>query len=117
MILKNKIFCILFLLLCLVGCKNKDDELIELHKEIYQLAVEVGYEGTYEEWIESTKGTQYEAGEDEKNIEITVNDGYIKWRYDGNIIWNNLLSLESLIGNYESDENGIELYVSSTHIQ
>lgn len=79
--------------LCITGCSNgqankyKDDK----RYEIYQLALADGYEGTYEQWLESIKGPAGQDGKDGKDGKdgqdghspvITIgDDGY--WYIDG----------------------------------
>ena len=43
---------------------------------IYKLAVESGYDGTYESWLESISG---------REIILQVNDNKIEWKY--NRLW------------------------------
>ncbi len=58
-------------------------------KEIYKLAVQSGFTGTYEEWLSSIKGD---------SVEISIQNGYIVWKYSQESKWKNLVSLESLTG-------------------
>ena len=60
--------------------------------QIYLLAKESGYNGTYEEWLESIKGDQ---------IELRVNNNNIEWKYSNESSWTILTSLSNLKG-----ENG-----------
>lgn len=85
---------IVFFIFILVGCKQ-ESEVTSQQKEIYQLAVEVGYEGTFEEWLDSIKGEQGIPGE---NVELSAKDGYIKWKNTNDNEWYNLVSLEQLAG-------------------
>ena len=58
-------------------------------EEIYLLAVESGYSGTYEEWLNSIKGD---------SIALRVNDGYIQWKYSSSSSWTNLISIQAITG-------------------
>ncbi|MDY3195499.1 MAG: InlB B-repeat-containing protein [Paracholeplasma sp.] len=62
---------------------------------VYQLALESGFEGTYEEWLNSIKGPK---GDDGKAITLRVNNQTIEWSYVGETTWEPLVSLESLKG-------------------
>jgi len=106
--MKRKILALLMLVLLffIVGCE-KPSELERQQKEIYQLAVEVGYEGTFDQWLESIKGEQGIPGEDGKSVELTVGGDYIQWRNEGDTSWYNLISLNSLIG--PNGSNGKEV--------
>ena len=64
-------------------------------KSAYDVAVELGFEGTAEEWLASLKGTN---GKDGKEIEVSVNQEYVLWKYVGDTTWNNLISLKTLKG-------------------
>ena len=48
-----------------------ENELNEKQKEIYRLAKNSGYTGTYEEWLDSIKGD---------SVELKVIDGFLKWK-------------------------------------
>ena len=92
-----KALCALGLLMPLASCGDKSTETNtsnlndEVYK-IYQLAQNSGYEGTYEEWLDSIKG---EKGD---NIELRVSNGYIQWKPTGETTWKNLISIEDLKG-------------------
>ena len=75
---------------------------------IYKLAVESGYTGTYEEWLESIKG---------KSVELSVQEGVICWRHQGDADWKILINVSSLKGEDGLNGKEIELNVSPTHIQ
>jgi uncharacterized repeat protein (TIGR02543 family) len=119
--MKIKNLCrVLFLflsILLLTSCFDKESELIKQQKEIYQIAVEVGYDGTFDEWLESIQGEQTVPEKDGKDVELNVKDGFIKWRKKGDTDWYNLVSLESLLGSKGLNGKKIELNVSKTHIQ
>ena len=73
------LFICLILLILTASCddiiiENQEDE----RYDIYLLAQEAGYKGTYEEWLESIKG---EKGEDGHSPVITIENGY--WYIDG----------------------------------
>lgn len=125
--MKKLIFLFIFILVSLTGClgnttpdKETTDATSDLdteRKEIFNLAVASGYEGTYEEWLASIHGgsviMQVSNGyiqwalTDENQwhdllalSEFRVEDGYLQWKFvdaaeDG---WTNLLELESLRG-------------------
>ena len=67
-----------FTLFIVSGCnfsstQNAEGKDIE-QKQIYTLAVESGYKGTYEQWLDSIKGD---------SIVLQVSNGYIQWKYEG----------------------------------
>jgi len=110
---------IIILLIFIVGCDGDkvSKDLKKQQNEIYQLAVEVGYNGTFEEWLETVKGDQGTPGEDGKNIELIVSGDYIKWRNEGDSNWNNLVSIDSLIGPNGSDGKEVDFQVIDGVIQ
>lgn len=133
--------------LCLISCgSNEDDttddlppvndtEFDESTSNIYKMAKEAGYTGTYEEWLETIKGapgkSAYEVsvengytgtvqewlemlkGSDGKNVELSVQNGFIVWKNEGSNSWTNLLSIESLKG---TSGREIELSTTTTHV-
>ena len=79
--------------------------------EIYKLAAESGYDGTYEEWLDSISG---------REVQLQVSDDSIEWKYNTDTTWKELCSLESLTG--AKGENGkdgkeVELSVESGYIK
>ena len=91
----------------IISSSSTNNELTEQEK-IYELAVNSGYTGTYEEWLESIKG---------KSVELSVQDGVICWRHQGDTDWKVLISVSSLKGEDGLNGKEIELNVSPTHIQ
>ena len=83
----------------MVGCNfnnftpNNNEKNSEQY-EIYNLAVESGYKGTYEEWLESIKGDY---------VVFQVSNGYIQWKYSEDKKWKDLISLAELSGPKGSD--------------
>ena len=71
------------------GNTNKPTETPDQKEAIYKLAVESGYTGTYEEWLESIKGDY---------IELSVTSTHIVWKYANESIWRNLIELSKLSG-------------------
>ena len=75
--------------------------------QIYLSAVSAGFEGTYEEWLNSIKGD---------SIELKVADGYIQMKYKNDSSWTNLLQLDTLKG-----QNGVssntQMQVANGYIQ
>ena len=68
-----------------VNVSTNDDQ----RKNIYNLAVESGYTGTYEEWLESIKGDY---------IELSVTETHIVWKYANDTAWRSLIELSKLSG-------------------
>jgi M6 family metalloprotease-like protein/uncharacterized repeat protein (TIGR02543 family) len=62
--------------------------------QLYVLATETGYEGKYEDWLDSI------AGQDADAVVIRINDQYLQWKYESesNDAWRNLISITELIG-------------------
>ena len=81
----------------IVGCGNDQSQQDQEIMNIYTLAVENGYNGTYEQWLASIKG---EKGD---SVELRVNDGYVQWKNTGDTSWQNLVSVESLKGDKGDD--------------
>ena len=69
------------------------DEIIDSDSDqrmkIYNLAVESGYDGTYEEWLSSIKGDY---------IQLSVTDTHIVWKYSMDTVWTNLVELSKFTG-------------------
>ena len=87
------------MLVSLAGClgnitpdKEKTDATSDLdteRKEIFNLAVASGYEGTYEEWLASIRGG---------SVIMQVSNGYIQWASTDENQWHDLLALRELTG-------------------
>ncbi|MCK9310274.1 MAG: InlB B-repeat-containing protein [Candidatus Cloacimonetes bacterium] len=64
--------------------------------DIYLLALNSGYDGTYEEWLASIRG------EDGQSIELRLDEesGWMQWKYanEDDNSWRNLIEIEALIG-------------------
>lgn len=112
---------LLFLSVNLVACDESTMSDIDQDKmQIYTLATESGYEGTYEEWLDSLKA---------ESISIDISNGYICWKYSSDTEWTNLVNIEDLIGTNGVDGadgtagldgidgKEVEFNVSTTHIQ
>ena len=105
--------------LFLAGCSNKaatnnsntnnDNQDIEPEEtdrryEIYLLAKQSGYTGTYEEWLESIRGD---------SVMLQVSNGNIQWKYSADSNWTNLISLTELTG---QDGKEVEFSATLTHV-
>ena len=73
---------------------NKQEE-TSIQHTIYLKAQSAGYEGTYEEWLNSIKGAD---GIDGKQIELSIENNKIVWRYIGDSKWTEIYSVNDLIG-------------------
>ena len=82
-------------------------------KSAYEIAVENGFTGSEVDWLESLKG---ETGDKGKELEIKVEDGFIKHRYIGEK-WYDLIDLKSLVGEKGEDGKNLIFNVSATHLQ
>jgi hypothetical protein len=71
------------------GNTNTPTETTDQRETIYKLALESGYTGTYEEWLESIKGDY---------IELSVTSTHIVWKYASESAWRNLIELSKLSG-------------------
>ena len=71
------------------------DEGEDVKHDIYMLAAQSGYAGTYEDWLASVRG---EPGEDGKAIQLSVINGSIAYRYEGQASWTTLITLSDLAG-------------------
>ncbi len=79
--------------------------------EIYLLAKQSGYSGSYEEWLESIKGDV---------IELQVANGYVQWKYKTASEWINLLKIADLVGasgNDGKDGKSVELRQNEGYIE
>jgi uncharacterized repeat protein (TIGR02543 family) len=96
------------------------DDLTSKLREIYALAYESNAIGemTYEEWLESIRG---EDGTDGREVELRISSdgglGYIQWRYVGESLWTNLISLSSLMGESGTDGKNIEIQSTDDYLQ
>ena len=68
--------------------------------QIFLLAQQSGYEGTYEEWIASIRGADGTNGLNGREVMLTVKDGMIVWKYsdEDDTAWRILISLNELAG-------------------
>ena len=73
--------------------------------KIFLLAKQSGFDGTYEEWLESIKGDF---------IQMRVSNADLEWKYSKDTNWTKLISLTDLVTSIEPKE--IELSTSATHI-
>jgi uncharacterized repeat protein (TIGR02543 family) len=80
---------------------------------IYNLATtQGGFDGTYEDWLDSIKGPRGEAGADGKAVSLQVAGGFIQWKYVDDPSWKNLVELATLVGPAGKDgadgEDGVD---------
>lgn len=73
------IICVstLALVFCIFGCEIIDESLPDKQKEIYLLAKEAGYVGTYEQWLSSIKGDKGDPGVGIESIKLTSSEGLV----------------------------------------
>lgn len=77
-------------------------------KSAYELAKDLGYEGTLEEWLTSLKGI------DGREIEFNVTVDNLLWRYKGEEDWQVLLDLNTLVGADGLDgKSAYEIYLET----
>ena len=76
--------------------------------QIYLLASNAGYTGTYQEWLESIRGA---------SIALQVSDGYIQMKYSDQTNWTNLISIDELKGETGINGKSTELKVNDGFIQ
>lgn len=93
----KKIFTFIFVLLfgiTLVSCKGNNEE--DPKYAIYKLAVEKGYTGSYEDWINELKGDK---------VVLTVIDDELKWKYstEADTSYRLLIKLSTLKGKDGND--------------
>lgn len=87
-------------------------ETVEPMWVIYQLALASGtVDSTYEEWLDTIKG------QDGKEVTFTVEDGWIKWKYQGDTTWNNLVNLSTLKGDSGADGKEVTFTVEDGWIK
>ena len=86
----------------LAGCSNGEENANNNSEimAIYEMAVQNGYQGSYQDWLSSIKGDK---GDDGDSVELRVADGYIQWKNTGDTSWQNLVSVESLKGDKGDD--------------
>ena len=82
------------------GNTNNTYDPVSQMTEIYLSAVEKGYNGTYDEWLNKLKGDQ---------IEIRSYSGYIQWKYTNSSMWTNLVPLSEIMGKDSID--GLTPYI------
>jgi hypothetical protein len=71
------------------GTSDEQTQLLSQQEKIYQLAKASGYQGTYEQWLESIKGDQ---------VVIAVVNNALQWRYTSDSQWTMLIDLSDLKG-------------------
>ena len=61
----------------------------------YEVAIENGFEGTEQEWLDTLHGL------DSKNIEVRAAENYVQWRYTGEE-WQNIIPIPdfNFVGTY-----------------
>lgn len=82
---------------------------LEPQYQIFLKAKESGFEGTYEEWLESIKGADGTNGVDGvngKSIILELKDGYVCWKYEGETSSTQLIAVSELVG--EAGPNGVD---------
>ena len=101
-----KLFLLLFLgsLVVTFSSCNKNKETTDQKEIIYNLAVESGYTGTYEEWLESIKGDY---------IELSVTNTHIVWKYSNESAWRDLIELSKLSG----EDKTVEFRVNEGYLE
>ena len=77
-------------------------------KSAYEIAVELGYKGSKEEWLNSLIGND---GADGREIELSTNATHIVWRYVGESKWKELIKIETLQGS--NGKSAYETYLES----
>ena len=90
------------------GCNwDKNKSTNEQIYAIYETAVDNGYTGTYQEWLDSIKGAKGDKGDNGQNgidgreIEFNKSATHIQWRYktvDNSDVWKDLVSFAELNG-------------------
>lgn len=115
--MKKKIVFVLLLVLTIFinGCatvNNEDDG--SMQYQIYKLAYDSGYNGTYEDWLNSISGRD---GIDGKSVEIDINDNNIVWRYVGEKEYKTIISLDGLKGTNGTNGKEVEFRVSDGFIK
>ena len=104
--MKKRLFLVVlaFFMLFMSGCdlfngnKGNTEEPVDSLYEVYKLAAANGYEGSYEDWIESIRG------ENGKSIELVVDNNYLCYKYAGDNILIPIYDLSQLMG--EPGEQG-----------
>lgn len=66
---------------------------------------------------EGSKGDRGWKGENGDEIQLTVDNGEIKWKYENSQSWNILISLTALTGQQGESAHEVEFDTSDTHIQ
>ena len=66
------------------------DEITQLN-QIYELAKAQGFEGSYEDWLDSLKGDAIE-------LRVSQDGQYIQWKHSSSSGWTNLIPLSQITG-------------------
>ncbi len=88
----------------LTGCSGEKGDVGAAGKSAYELAVENGFEGTMQEWLESLIG---ESGESGDSVEFRATETHIQWKYVGEGVWKDLISFDNL----KQKENVVDVEV------
>lgn len=114
LIMKKALLIMMFFLflLTLTACREEVDQRF---RDIYILGVEADeIDMTYEEWVTSIKG---EDGKDGEQIMFQLSESHIQWQYESDETWQNLISIDILVGPQGEDGKEVEFQVDAEHIQ
>ena len=124
---------------CLVSCdkdKNKNNEKDEPKTSvIYEVAKTAGFSGDYDSWQKCLKGTEEKSpfelardkgyrgtvddwlnlikGKSNDEIELSIDNGFVLWKYVNSESWNKLVSFNYLKG---SIDDTMEFSTTPTHV-
>lgn len=112
---KRIVFYVMVFLVALIFLINPNEVKINVKAskpffDVYMLAVNMGYDGSYEEW-ESINKNQDIINND---IECIIVDNFIKWRNVDDVDWNNLITIDKLI-DYRNED--LKFQVANNHLQ
>ena len=102
-------FCFIFCMgFFVTGCSTNGLD----GKSAYQIWLDNGYTGTQADFLNWLQGSNGIDGEDGKEVEFQIADGYIQWKYktdDNTESWQNLITLSDLKG--ADGEDGTSQYI------
>ncbi len=86
--------------------------------DVYLMAVEEGLTSlTYEDWLDTIKGEIGPEGPAGKKLLLNISSTHIQYKYEGDLTWTNLISLNKLKGEDGTDGREVKFCTTDTAIR
>lgn len=109
-----------FIIIFFTASCTKKPQISNQLKDLHQLAVDIGYRGSIDQWLDEYQVSQGALKEEiNKDYTLYVSEGMVKWQYKGQYQqYKNLVSLYSLIDSKEEiNPKSIEIRIEGSFIQ